>query len=79
MAVSYVRTVSEFAREGLWASAFLMFRCSVLLRACTDQEQHGTLEDAKHSKAKDELQKKALVTLASAKQSKAKDERPEAS
>ena len=64
MAVSYVRTVSEFAREGLWVSTFLVFRCSVLLRVCADQEQHGTLEDAKQPKTKDELQKKALVLLA---------------
>ena len=50
-------TVSEFAREGLWASAFLVFRCSVLLHVRADQEQRGTLEDAKQPKAKDELQK----------------------
>ena len=43
---------------------FLVFRCSVLLHVCADQEQHGTLEDAKRPKAKDELQKKALVLLA---------------
>ena len=57
-------TVSEFAREGLWASAFLVFRCSVLLHVCADQDQHGTLEDTMQPEAKDELQKKALVLLA---------------
>ena len=57
-------TVSEFAREGLGVSAFLVFRCSVLLHVCADQEQHGTFEDAKQPKAKDELRKEALVLLA---------------